>query len=372
VALTPGQRRPADASADIGQRWIADVMDLCLSCKACKTECPANVDVAKLKAEFTHAYYADRRRPLGHLLVKNIDLLSPVGAAFAGPANWAARRPFVRGIMEALAGIDRRRSLPELHRDHLRRWFRRRPRGAGVNRVVLLDDCFTTFQEPHIGRAAVELLERLGFTVELAGVCCGRAMISKGFLTAARDEAKKGIRRLAKFAAEGVPVLGLEPSCVLTLADEWPELVPGPASGRVAAVAELAEAWIARQVTDNGLSPPDAPRPGPGPAVLHPHCHQRALVGAESSANALRLVPGLSLSVLDAGCCGMAGAFGYEKDHYDISVKIAGQGILPALAAAPAAEVIAPGTSCRHQIRDLTGRVAKHPVEVLHRAWVES
>jgi Fe-S oxidoreductase len=293
--------------------------------------------------------------------------------------------------MEALAGIDRRRSLPELHRDHLRRWFRRRRKAEGgrrkenpssdppsafrlppSGRVVLLDDCFTTFQEPHIGKAAVELLERLGFTVELAGVCCGRAMISKGFLTAARDEARKGVRRLAKFAAEGVPVLGLEPSCVLTLADEWPELVPGPDSARVAAAAELAEAFVARQVTDNGLSLPDAPRPGPGPAVLHPHCHQRALVGAESSAGALRLVPGLTLSVLDAGCCGMAGAFGYEKDHYDVSVKIAGQGVLPALAAAPAAEVIAPGTSCRHQIRDLTGRVAKHPVEVLHRAWVGS
>jgi Fe-S oxidoreductase len=246
------------------------------------------------------------------------------------------------------------------------------PQSGPCKKVVLLDDCFTTFQEPHIGRAAVEVLEALGFTVELAGVCCGRAMISKGFLTAARDEAKKGLRRLARFAAEGVPILGLEPSCILTLADEWPELVPGTVASKVAAATELVESWIARQITDNGLTPPDAHRPGPGPVVLHPHCHQRALVGAESSATALRLIPGLSLSVLDAGCCGMAGAFGYEKDHYDISVTIAKQGILPALASAPAALVVAPGTSCRHQIRDLTGRVALHPVEVLHHAWVAS
>ncbi len=173
--------------------------------------------------------------------------------------NWLARRPFVRRVMESFAGIDRRRSLPELHREHFRRWFSRRaggvspPSGLGgltppARRVVLLDDCFTTYQEPQIGRAAVTLLERAGFTVELAGVCCGRAMISKGFLTDARKLAKDGIAKLDRYAAAGVPILGLEPSCILTLADEWPELVPGPAAKRVAAAAEMADSWLARQV----------------------------------------------------------------------------------------------------------------------------
>ncbi len=348
----------------LAERWVYDVMDLCLSCKACKAECPSNVDLAKLKAEFLQAYYERRPRPLGHLLVKNIDELSPLGARWAGLANWLARRPFARGLLEALAGIDRRRSLPELHRDHLRRWFADRgARGAGRGtKVILLDDCFTTYQEPHIGRAAVEVLERAGCEVELAGVCCGRAMISKGFLTEAQKLARAGVARLAGAAAAGVPILGLEPSCILTLADEWPELVPGPEAKRVAEAAEMAESWIARRVRDNGLSL-EWPR-RPGKVLLHPHCHQRALVGPGGSADALRLT-GAEVAVLDAGCCGMAGSFGYEKRHYDLSVAIANLELVPALKADPAATVAATGTSCRHQIKDLTGRRALHPIEVL-------
>jgi FAD/FMN-containing dehydrogenase/Fe-S oxidoreductase len=356
------------AAPPLAQRWVHEVMDLCLSCKACKTECPANVDVGKLKAEFLQAYHATRPRPLGHHLVKNVHRLSPVAARFAGLNNWLARRPFVRRAMEGLVGIDRRRSLPEWHRDHFRRWFRRRTRGASDGatsrgKVVLLDDCFTTFQEPEIGRAAVTLLERAGYAVELAGVCCGRAMLSKGFLTDARELAKEGVAKLDRYAAAGVSVLGLEPSCILSLADEWPELVPGAAARRVAAAAELAEAWLARQVADTGVSL-DVPAGG-GRVLFHPHCHQRALVGAAGTAAALRLVPGADVTVLDAGCCGMAGAFGYEKEHYEVSVAVANLALVPALAAAPGAAVVATGTSCRHQIRDLTGRRALHPLELL-------
>jgi Fe-S oxidoreductase len=384
LALT--DPNPPSRHSPIGQRWIMDVMELCLSCKACKSECPSNVDVAKLKAEFLHAYYARRARPLGHLLVKHVHRLSPLAARFAGLNNWFARRSWVRGVMEGLAGIDRRRSLPEWHRDHFRRWFFGRMKDVGrrmkesptradrsvhpssflphpSKHVVLLDDCFTTYQEPQIGRAAVALLERAGFTVELAGVCCGRALLSKGFLTDARKLARDGIAKLDRFASTGVPILGLEPSCILSLADEWPELVPGPAAKRVAAAAEMADGWLARQVRDNEL-PFDVP-PRAAKALLHPHCHQKALVGSKGTADALRLVRGLDVTVLDAGCCGMAGAFGYEKRHYDVSVKIANLELVPAVNANPAATVIATGTSCRHQIRDLTGRVALHPLEVL-------
>jgi|SRR5579883_2950099 len=375
LALT-NEEQPKSRHAPIAQRWIAEVMDLCLSCKACKSECPSNVDVAKLKSEFLQAYYTRRARPLGHLLVKHIHRLSPLAARFAGLNNWFARRSWVRGMIEGLAGIDRRRSLPEWHRDHFRKWFFRRtpsaravgelahrPRGQGSPRVVLLDDCFTTFQEPNIGRSAVTLLERAGFAVELAGVCCGRAMLSKGFLNDARKLARDGIAKLDRYASAGVPILGLEPSCILSLADEWPELVPGPAAKRVAGAAEMAEAWIARQVRENDLSLTISPQAGK--ALLHPHCHQKALVGAKGTVEALKLARGLDVTVLDAGCCGMAGAFGYEKQHYDVSVKIANLELVPAVNANPAATVIATGTSCRHQIRDLTGRVALHPLEVL-------
>lgn len=374
---TGDRRQETGGGSPLAGRWIAEVMDLCLSCKACKTECPANVDLAKLKAEWQHAFYENRMRPLGHLLVKNIHRLSPLAARFAGMGNWFARRRIVRRVMESVAGFDRRRSLPEVHRDHLRRWFARRtpdvsPGVRGQNsrtgvrsspRVILLDDCFTTYQEPRIGRAAVTLLERAGYQVELAGVCCGRAMISKGFLTDARRLAKEGIARLDFAAAAGVPILGLEPSCILTLADEWPELVPGPAAKRVAAVAQMAEAWLAERVRDDGLSF-DLPVAS-GKVLFHAHCHQKALVGATGSADALRLIPDLEVDVLDAGCCGMAGAFGYEKEHYDVSVKIANLALVPAVKADPEATVIATGTSCRHQIRDLTGREAFHPLEVL-------
>ena len=372
LALT-GESPPKSRHAPIGQRWIMEVMDLCLSCKACKSECPSNVDVAKLKAEFLHAYYARRARPLGHLFVKHIHRLSPLAARFASLNNWFSRRRWVRSAMEGLAGIDRRRSLPEWHRNHFRKWFSRRAGGvspASAKQVVLLDDCFTTYQEPQIGRAAVTLLERAGFSVELANVCCGRAMLSKGFLTDARKLARDGIAKLDRFASQGVPILGLEPSCILALSDEWPELVPGPAAKRVAAVAEMAEQWLARQVSDNALQLDVAPLAGK--ALLHPHCHQKALVGSKGTAEALKLVRGLDVTVLDAGCCGMAGAFGYEKQHYDISVKIANLELVPAVSANPSATVIATGTSCRHQIRDLTGRVALHPLEVLAGATSES
>jgi FAD/FMN-containing dehydrogenase/Fe-S oxidoreductase len=380
-APADGREPKAIAHAD---RWVHEVMDLCLSCKACKTECPSNVDVAKLKAEFLHAYHADRRRPVGHLLVKHVHRLLPLAARFAGVNNWLARRPWVRRMMESTAGIDRRRSLPELHREHFRNWFARRAAGvsrpvrganhrsahAGRSPVVLLDDCFTTFHEPQIGRAAVTLLERVGFTVELAGVCCGRAMLSKGFLTDARRLAVEGIAKLDRYAAAGVPILGVEPSCLLALADEWPELVPGVAAKRVAAAAELADAWLARQVSDGGLSL-DVPALS-AKALFHGHCHQKALVGVAGSVAALGLVPGLDVTALDAGCCGMAGAFGYEVDHYDVSVAVANLELVPAVRANPDAVLIATGTSCRHQLRDLTGRTALHPLEVLAGTTSES
>lgn len=347
--------------AAMAQRWVAEVMDLCLSCKACKAECPSNVDMAKLKAEFQQAYYAHVPRPRGHYLLKNIDRLSPIAARWAQMTNWFARRRFVRGLMEAFAGIDRRRSLPEFHPIHFRRWFAAHvPPPGDRPLVLLLDDCFTTFQEPQIGIAAVQILEAAGYRVELAGICCGRAMVSKGFLMETREQARKTLPRLARRVADGVPILGLEPSCVYTLADEWPELVPGRDARTVADAAIPVETWLGQEDRLHGLLTPQAET-----AMLHTHCHQAALAGASGPATAVRCVPGVDLTVLDAGCCGMAGAFGYEKEHYDISVRIAEQALLPAIRSAPESVVLATGTSCRHQIRDLSGRAALHPVEYL-------
>ena len=200
--------------------------------------------------------------------------------------------------------------------------------------------------------------------MELAGLaCCGRAMISKGFLSDARDLARTQLPALANRVADGTPILGLEPSCLLTLTDEWPDLMPGRNARMVAAAAHLADGWLARQV-EAGACRLILGRQ-PGSCVLHGHCHQKALVGAGGSAAALRLVPGLDVATLDTGCCGMAGSFGYEAGHFEVSAKIAELDLLPALRNAPTATVAAPGTSCRHQIRDLAGRRALHPLEVI-------
>jgi FAD/FMN-containing dehydrogenase/Fe-S oxidoreductase len=366
---------------ELRSRWVHDVLDLCLMCKACKAECPSNVDLAKLKAEFLHHYYQDKRRPLGHVLMAHVYRTNRLGAPLAPLVNWLQGRRLLRWLLEKAAGIDRRRSLPPLHADHFRRWFfgRMKDEGRRMNQnsrvhpsssilhpspVVLLDDCFTTYNEPDIGRAAVRVLEAAGCRVELAGLtCCTRPLISKGFLGEARALIRAQAPALARRLAGGTPVLGLEPSCLLTLADEWPELVPGPDTQRVAAAAELADAWLARRLEAGGAAL--NLRPWAGQCLLHGHCHQKALRGTGGTAALLRRVPGMELTVLDAGCCGMAGSFGFEKEHYDLSAQIAGLALLPALAAAPEAAVVAPGTSCRHQIKDLAGRRALHPLELV-------
>jgi FAD/FMN-containing dehydrogenase/Fe-S oxidoreductase len=364
LRLALAGERPLEAMRG---KELDEVFDLCLMCKACKAECPSNVDVAKLKAEYLQLRYAGRPRPLSHSLMAALPRLNRLAAPLAPAVNWLQGRRLLRWLLEKAGGIDRRRSLPPLHFDHFRRWFARHkpaPGAGGRGRVLLLADCFTTYNEPAVGRAAVRVLEGAGYAVELADVaCCGRTLVSKGFLRRAQALVRDEAPRLARRVADGTPVLGLEPSCLLTLADEWTELLSGPATRQVAAAAHLADAWLARQVEAGACALKLRPRAEQ--CVLHGHCHQKALVGAGGSAAALRLVPGLGVTVLDAGCCGMAGSFGFEKEHYDVSVLIANLALLPALAAAPAATVVAPGTSCRHQVLDLARRRALHPLEVL-------
>ncbi|HEY7157811.1 MAG TPA: FAD-linked oxidase C-terminal domain-containing protein [Gemmataceae bacterium] len=353
---------------------VYDVLDLCLMCKGCKAECPSNVDVAKHKAEFLQFYYQDRQRPLGHRLMADIHRMNRLGAPFAPLVNFVQNRRLFRWLLEKVAGIDHRRSLPPLHRNHFRRWFARHVPDAAAGtrgRVLLLDDCFTTFNESAIGRAAVRVLERVGYTVELAGLtCCGRPMISKGFLHQTQALIQEQADALAQRMADGTPLLGLEPSCLLTLADEWTELLPGPQTKTIAAACHLADNWLARQIEAGQCELKLNPRSEK--CVLHGHCHQKALLGAGGTAAALRLVPQFDVTVLDTGCCGMAGSFGFEREHYDLSVRIANLALLPALENAPDAVVVAPGTSCRHQILDLTKRHARHPLEVLEEQMTET
>ncbi len=351
------------------ERWLHEVFDLCLMCKACKSECPSNVDVGKLKAEFLQLYYTGRPRPLEHLLVAGVPLMNRVMAPVAPVFNWVQESGLFRWVLEKAAGIDRRRTLPRLHADHFRRWFRRHTPDANAGKrgkVLLLADCFTTYQEPNVGRAAVRVLERAGYGVSLLDAfCCGRVWISKGMLHLAKARVQAQAASIARKLPAGVPILGLEPSCILALADDWTELVPGPETRRIADAAKLADVWLADQVKAGACELPLTE--GEGECVVHGHCHQKALLGNGVSAAAVKMIPGLDVKTLDAGCCGMAGSFGYEKAHFEVSAKIAGLSLLPSLAAAPGACVAATGTSCRHQIKDLAGRHALHPLEVVER-----
>ena len=355
---------PADGDG-LANDQLYEALDLCLQCKACKSECPSQVDMAKLKSEFLHQYYLGRPRPLSHLLMGQLHRLSPIGSALAPVANASLRHPWFRWLLEQLAGIDRRRILPLFARNHFRKWFARHevnPRAGSRGSVLLLDDCFTTYNNPEVGIAAVQVLEGAGFQVELAGLrCCGRPAISKGLLREARELARENVAHLLPFARRGVPLLGCEPSCLVTLVDEYREFRLGPAATAVSQICQLVEDFLAR------ACPAGEPRfrPLPGRALLHGHCQQKAVLGTAGTVAALRRVPELDLKELDSGCCGMAGSFGYEQGHYEVSAALANRVLIPAAAAEPSALVVAPGFSCRSQLHGLAGIQAVHPVQVL-------
>lgn len=343
---------------------VDEALDLCLQCKACKTECPSNVDMSKLKAEYLHQKYQRQGVPLGARLMGNIHWLNPIGAALAPIANWKLGLGPVKWLMEKLAGIDRRRSLPRFHAGHLRKWFAGHtpdPRAGSRGVVILLDDCFTTYNDPGPGIAAVKVLEAAGYRVELAGVCCGRAAISKGLLGTARELAKRAVARLAGPAREGVPIVGVEPSCLLTLADELKDFRLGSDAEEVARAAILVDRFVA----DLERVPELPLKEGAGRVIVHGHCQQKALTGTAGTIAALKRIPGIEVKEIDSGCCGMAGSFGYETGHYEISVALAERVLLPSARADPEATLVAPGFSCRSQVHGLAGIEAKHPIELL-------
>jgi len=360
-AVLSGRLPPAEFTG----RRLYEVMDLCLECKGCKAECPANVDMAKLKYEFLHHYHAANGLPLRNRLFGRIARLNRLGARMPALVNWLSGLAPSRWLLEKAAGIDRRRPLPALAAETFTAWFARHapPAAAPRGEVVLFHDTFTTYNSPEIGRAAVGLLEAAGFRAVLVDrKCCGRPLISKGMLAEAREHAAWNVRRLAPYAARGVAIVGLEPSCLLTLRDESVDLLRTDEARAVARQSFLLEEFLLRERA-RGLELGFAAR---GRRVLlHGHCHQKALVGTGPTVAALRWA-GFEVEEVDSGCCGMAGAFGFEREHYDLSVTLGNRRLAPAVRAAAAdTEVVAPGVSCRQQIEHLAGRRARHPAEVL-------
>jgi FAD/FMN-containing dehydrogenase/Fe-S oxidoreductase len=355
------------ASEFTGRR-LYEVMDLCLECKGCKAECPANVDMAKLKYEFLHHYYQANGLPLRNRLFGGIERLNRLGSLVPGLFNLVAGLAPSRWLLERVAGIDRRRPLPRLAGQTFTAWFARRraPVDAPRGEVVLFHDTFVTYNTPAIGQAAVSLVEAAGYRVVLVDrKCCGRPMISKGMLAEAREHAAWNVARLHPYAARGVAIVGLEPSCLLTLRDEYVDLLRTDEARTVAGQSVLLEQFLLRE-RGRGLTLPFAAHGRR--ALLHGHCHQKALVGTAPTVEALRWA-GYEVAEVDSGCCGMAGSFGFEREHYDVSVWLGNRRLAPAVKAAPAdTEVVAPGVSCRQQIEHLAGRRARHPAEALWQA----
>lgn len=362
-------RVPGSADAESwADDHLARALDLCLGCKACKTECPTSVDIAKIKSEFLHRRRERRPPSILDRLAARTPRYARLGSRFVPASNLLMRSWLFRQWLYPLLGLDRRRKLPAYRRFTLVDWFRFHRSVAKERRghVVLLADCFTNYHEPHIGRSAVILLEQAGYQVHLANVCCGRTAISKGFLDEARNLVRTGARRLSPHVEEGRPILGLEPSCILALADEWYDLEPTESVREVARSAAFVETWLHERklAGESGLP---AVEDEPMEVLVHAHCHQRAAAQAAPSVAAIKDLANLSPTLLDSGCCGMAGSFGYEAGHYEVSVGVAEQRLLPAIREAPNTPVIAPGFSCRTQIYDLAGRAALHPVEILRR-----
>jgi Fe-S oxidoreductase len=277
----------------------------------------------------------------------------------------------IRRILQEVLQVHPNRSFPVFAGETFKKWLRTHPqqnRNGSPDSVVLFNDTYTNYNEPDIGRAALTLLESTGSRVFIPDVvCCGRTMISKGFLDQARENAIKNVARLTPFVESGAYIIGLEPSCLAALRDEYPDLVHGEAARKLADRSLLLEEYLALQLDSGKWKPAfkDIRRS----VLLHGHCHQKSLVGTGSAIRLLKLPPGYTVTEIESGCCGMAGAFGYEKEHYAISMQIAEMKLLPAIrAAAPDAEIVADGISCRQQIHHGTGRKARHFAEVLAQA----
>src|SRR6266581_1976761 len=345
-------------------------LDLCVSCKGCRRECPTGVDMAKMKIEFLHHYHRRHGYSMKDRLVAYLPHYAPWAARFA---------PLANAIQEAgkrWLGFARERSLPRWRRDAFLSSLRKWSSAGKAGEVVLLVDTFNNYFEPENAQAALAVLDRAGYGVRVARahdadtrpLCCGRTFLAVGMVDEARVEARRVIAALKPYVARGIPVIGLEPSCLLTLRDEFKAILPGRGTEALSAQALLFEEFLAREREAGRLALELKPLPGKR-ALVHGHCHQKAFGAMPAVHQVLALVPELKVEAIESSCCGMAGSFGYEASHYEVSMKMAELALLPRVRSAGAdAIIVADGTSCRHQIADGTTRQAVHVAQVLARA----
>ncbi len=343
---------------------VKEALDLCLSCKGCKEECPVHVDMATYKAEFLAHYYEGRVRPPAAYAMGLIHWWARAASVAPGLANLLSSTPGLSGMMKRAAGIAPQRSIPQFAPQTFKQWFRRRePRNLGAERVILWPDTFNNHFHPESAAAATEVLEALGYqvTVPRQALCCGRPLYDFGMLATARRMLEEILEALKDDILAGTPVVGLEPSCVAVFRDEMPRLMPeNDLARRLAAQTFLFSEFLEKRA----VKVPQLRRK----AVVHGHCHHKAVIGFGDEEKLLKRI-GLEHEILDSGCCGMAGGFGFERGHYEVSVACGERVLLPAVRGAdPDTIVIADGFSCRQQIEDLTGRRAVHLAEVMRMA----
>ncbi|WP_044302515.1 FAD-binding and (Fe-S)-binding domain-containing protein [Rhodopirellula sallentina] len=353
---------------------IKEVMDLCLSCKGCQSECPSTVDMGKMKAEFLQHYYDANGVPRRARMVANFVKIQSLLGMAPSVVNGFMSVPLIRRSVNRLLGFHPNRSIPKVARQTFRSWFEKREQkvpGAGSNdrRVLIFVDEFTNHNEPEIGIALVRLAETLGYEVSLPDhVESGRSSLSKGLLRDAREIARKNVEMLMDVVTEETPLVGIEPSAILSFRDEYPQLVGDDLKEQAELLATrclLFDEWLEQEV-GSGRVTSEAFDDTPRTILVHGHCHQKTLSSLQPTLRVLELPSQTTASLIRSGCCGMAGAFGYESEHYDVSMKIGELVLLPAVRAAAADTLIAAaGTSCRHQILDGTGRKAMHPIEIL-------
>jgi FAD/FMN-containing dehydrogenase/Fe-S oxidoreductase len=365
-----------DPHAALADERLHEVLDLCLMCKACKSECPLGVDVSALKSEALAAKHDVHGVPLRSRAFGSIRTLNKLGSATAPLSNLPLKLKPLRAVMDSVLGIARQRDLPVFHRTTLIRWFKghQAPAGATQQQVTMLADSFTSYTEPGIGQAVVRLLEAAGHPVRLESKgCCGRASISKGMLDDARGKAQKLAANLCSGSEPGSPIVGCEPSCILTLKAEHVELLPDDPNVRdVAGRVQLPEELLVEAIDAGRLRLREDSWLAGRTVVFHGHCHQKAEAGTAATVALLQRIPGVTVQELDAGCCGMAGSFGFESEHYDISLQVGEDRLFPAVrAASPDAVIAATGVSCRQQIFHGTQRTAWHPAELVLEAWAQ-
>ncbi|MEX0882240.1 MAG: 4Fe-4S dicluster domain-containing protein, partial [Cyclobacteriaceae bacterium] len=355
---------------------IKEVMDLCLSCKGCTSECPSNVDMATLKAEFQFQYYKSHGVPLRSKAFAYINKLNGLGSRVPGITNFFLTNGVMGSALKKILGVAPQRNLPTISKQSLRQWYRKSyAQLTGkpiIKSVYFFCDEFTNHNDTAIGIKAIKLLRHLGYEVKMIDHGeSGRGAISKGLLDYAQKMAERNVKLFSGLVSSESPLIGLEPSAILSFRDEYPRLVGKEWREKAKSMkfhCDMIDEYLAKEIIAGNISSDDFTKEVKH-IQLHGHCHQKALSSVNYSRKILELPENYKVNVIPSGCCGMAGSFGYEKEHYSLSMQIGEMVLFPAVRDAEEDNLIAaPGTSCRHQIKDGTGKSAQHPVEILFEA----